>query len=137
MGKVLELSEETYQHLADLAKQQQRSLEEMLRLCLATYEAALYEHVHRQMVAEGLLAAMPMLPLAPDVENFEPEAIPGPPLSETILEERSRPARVGRPVHATVTTTRTRPKQFIAGKGHVPPTFPHIALPATDVLETP
>ena len=88
MGKVLELSEETYQQLADLAKQQQRTPEEMLRLCLATYEAGCYERVHRQMVAEGLLATMPTRPLAPDVEDFEPEAISGPPLSETILEER-------------------------------------------------
>jgi hypothetical protein len=88
MGKVLELSEETYQHLADLARQQQRTLEEMLRLCLATYEAPLYERVHRQMMAEELLATMPTRPLAPDVEEFGPGAIPGPPLSETILEER-------------------------------------------------
>jgi hypothetical protein len=88
MGKVLELSEETYQQLADLARQQQRTLEEMLRLCLATYEAALYERVHRQMVAEGLLTALPTRPLPPDVEDFDPEEIPGPPLSETILEQR-------------------------------------------------
>ena len=88
MGKVLELSEETYQQLADLAQRQQRTLEEMLRLCLATYEAALYERVHRQMVAEGLLTALPTRPLPTDVEDFEPMEIPGPPLSETILEER-------------------------------------------------
>jgi hypothetical protein len=88
MGKTLELSEETYQQLADLAQQQQRPLEEMLRLCLATYEASRYERVHRQMVEEGLLAALPTRPLPPDVEAFEPEAIPGPPLSDTIVEER-------------------------------------------------
>ena len=88
MGKVLELSEETYQQLADLAQQQQRTLEEMLRVCLATYEAALYERAHQQMVAEGLLAAPPTRPLPLEVEDFEPEEIPGPPLSETILEER-------------------------------------------------
>lgn len=79
MGKVLELSEETYQQLADLARRQQRTLEEMLRLCLATYEASLYERVHRQMVAEGLLAALPSRPLPIDVEDFEPVALPGPP----------------------------------------------------------
>ena len=39
MGKVLELSEETYHQLADLAHHQQRTLEEMFRLCLAAYEA--------------------------------------------------------------------------------------------------
>ena len=88
MGKTLELSEETYRQLADLAQQQQRPLEEMLRLCLATYEASRYERVHRQMVEEGLLAALPTRPLPTDVEAFEPEAIPGPPLSETIVEER-------------------------------------------------
>ena len=38
MGKVLELSDETYQQLVDLAQQQQRTLEEMLRVCLATGE---------------------------------------------------------------------------------------------------
>ena len=35
MGKVLELSEDTYHQLVDLAQQQQRTLEEMFRLCLA------------------------------------------------------------------------------------------------------
>jgi predicted transcriptional regulator len=88
MGKVLEVSEETYQQLAALAQQQHRTPEEMLRVCLATYEAALYERVHHQMVAEGLLEALPTRPLPPDLEDFEPEEIPGPPLSETILEER-------------------------------------------------
>jgi len=39
MGKVLELSEDTYHQLADLAQHQQRTLEEMFRLCLAAYEA--------------------------------------------------------------------------------------------------
>jgi len=39
MGKVLELSEETYHQLADLAQRQQQTLEEMFRLCLAAYEA--------------------------------------------------------------------------------------------------
>ena len=34
MGKVLELSDDTYQHLVDLAQQQQRTPEEMLRVCL-------------------------------------------------------------------------------------------------------
>ena len=87
MGKILELSDDTYQHLVELA-QQQRTLEEMLRVCLATYEAARYERVHRQMIAEGLLAALPTRPLPPEVEDFDPEEIPGPPLSETIREER-------------------------------------------------
>jgi hypothetical protein len=88
MGKVLEVSDETYAQLAALAQQQHRTLDEMLGVCLATYEAARYERVHRQMVAEGLLARLPTRPLAPDVEAFAPEAIPGPPLSDTIAEER-------------------------------------------------
>ena len=88
MSKTLELSEETYQQLADLAQQQQRSLEEMLLLCLATYEASRYERVHRQMVEAGLLATLPTRPLPPDVEAFDPEAIPGSPLSATIVEAR-------------------------------------------------
>jgi hypothetical protein len=88
MGKVLEVSEETYQQLAELAQQQHRTPEEMLRVCLATYAAALYERVHHQMVAEGVLEALPTRPLPPDLEDFDPEEIPGPPLSETILEER-------------------------------------------------
>ena len=88
MTKVLELSDETYQQLADLAQQQQRTPEEMLRVCLATYEAALYERVHQEMVAEGLLEALPTRPLPPDLEDFEPEEIPGRPLSEIILEDR-------------------------------------------------
>ena len=88
MGKVLELSDDTYQQLVDLAQQQQRTPEEMLRVCLATYEAARYARVHQQMIAEGLLAALPTRPLPPEVEDFDPEEIPGPPLSETILEER-------------------------------------------------
>jgi hypothetical protein len=40
MGKVVELSEETYHQLADLAQHQQRTLEEMFRLCLAAYAAS-------------------------------------------------------------------------------------------------
>jgi hypothetical protein len=74
--------------LVDLAQQQQRTPEEMLRVCLATYEAARYERVHQQMITEGLLAALPTRPLPPDVEDFDPEEIPGPLLSETIREER-------------------------------------------------
>ena len=88
MGKSLELSDDTYQQLVDLAQQQQRTPEEMLRVCLATYEAARYERVHQQMTAEGLLAALPTRPLPPEAEDFDPEEIRGPPLSETIREER-------------------------------------------------
>ena len=70
MGKVLELSDETYQQLVDLAQQQQRTPEEMLRVCLATYEAARYERVHQQMIAEGLLAALPDAAPSPGGRRF-------------------------------------------------------------------
>lgn len=93
MGKVLEVSEETYQQLADLAHHQQRSLEEMFRLCILAYEQYQYHLVHQQMVTEGLLEELP--PLRPldaadeaEDDDFEPEVIPGKPLSETILEDR-------------------------------------------------
>src|SRR5262249_25637108 len=92
MSKVLELSEKTYQQLATLAAYQQRPLEEMLRLCLLAYEQYRYHLVHQQMVAEGLLEALPPLhPLhagAGVTDDFEPEVLPGKPLSEIILEER-------------------------------------------------
>ena len=92
MGKVLELSEEMYRQLADLAQRQQRPLEEMFRLCLLAYEQYQYHLVHQQMVAEGLLEALPplrALDAADEAdEDFEPEIIPGKPLSEIILEDR-------------------------------------------------
>jgi predicted transcriptional regulator len=79
-SKVLELSEDISQPLTMLAEQQHCTLEEMLRVCLATYEAARYARVHEQMIAEGLLDALPTRPLPPEVEDFDPEKIPGPPL---------------------------------------------------------
>jgi hypothetical protein len=39
MGKVVELSDATYHALATLAQHQQRTLEEMFRLCLGAYAA--------------------------------------------------------------------------------------------------
>ena len=39
MGKVVELSDDTYHQLATLAQHQQRTLEEMFRLCLGAYAA--------------------------------------------------------------------------------------------------
>ena len=90
MGKVLEVSDETYQQFTTLAEQQHRTPEDMLRLCLQAYEHYQYHLVHQDMVAEGLLDAIPLLrPLdAEEEEDFEPEVIPGKPLSEIILEER-------------------------------------------------
>ena len=91
MGTVLELSEETYQQLADLAQRQQRTVEDMLRLCLAAYEEALYARAHQQMLADGVLVAMPAPPLLPgetEEDDVEPVELPGKPLSEIILEDR-------------------------------------------------
>src|SRR2546428_4538548 len=77
MGKVLEVSEETYQQLTALAAQQHRTPEEMLRLCLLAYEQYQYHLVHQDMVAEGLLEAIPLLlPLDAEDDDFEPEVIP-------------------------------------------------------------
>jgi hypothetical protein len=92
MGTVLELSEETYHQLTDLAQRLQRPVEDMLRLCLVAYEEALYQRAHAQMVAEGLLVTLPVPPVLPgeteDDDDFEPVEIPGKPLSEIILEDR-------------------------------------------------
>ncbi len=96
MGKVLELSEETYHQLADLAQRQQRPLEEMFRLCLLAYEQYQYHLVHQQMVAEGLLEALPPLRALDEADeaddDFEPEVIPGKPLSEIILTPSASPS---------------------------------------------
>ena len=92
MSKVLELSEETYHQLANLAQHQQRTAEEMLRLCLDAYEEALYQRAHQQMVADGVLVSLPAPPLLPgeteEDDDFEPVELPGKPLSEIILEDR-------------------------------------------------
>jgi len=53
MGKVLELSDDTYHQLADLAQHQQRTLEEMFRLCLAAYETIHDQQAHPQMETEA------------------------------------------------------------------------------------
>jgi predicted transcriptional regulator len=87
MSKVLELSDDTYQQLTELAVQQHRTPEEILRLCLASYETAQYQRMHEQLAAEGLLVTMPTPPALLD-DDFEPEDIPGKPLSEIILEDR-------------------------------------------------
>jgi hypothetical protein len=92
MGTVLALSEETYHQLTDLAQRQQQPVEEMLRLCLAAYEEALYERAHQQMLAEGVLVSLHAPPLLPgeteEGDDFEPVELPGKPLSEIILEDR-------------------------------------------------
>ena len=92
MDNVLVLPAETYHHLIDLAQRQRRPVEEMLRLCLAAYEAALYERAYQQMMAEGILVSLPAPPLLPgepdDMDDFEPVELPGQPLFEIIVEDR-------------------------------------------------
>jgi len=92
MSKVLELSDDTYQQLTDLAQRQRQPMEDMLRLCLGAYEEALYERAHQQMLADGVLVSLPAPPLLPgeteEDEDVEPLEIAGKPLSEIILEDR-------------------------------------------------
>jgi hypothetical protein len=89
MSTILNLSEETYQQLADLAQQQRHTLEEMLRICLGIYEEYCFQQAHQQMLADGLLLPLPLLGQAAEADDdFEPEPIPGKPLSEIILEDR-------------------------------------------------
>jgi len=57
MGKVLELSDDTYHQLAELAQHQQRTLEEMFRLCLAAYAAS-----HEQQAPQPRVLEADMLP---------------------------------------------------------------------------
>ena len=87
MSKMLELSDDTYQQFTALAERQHRTPDEMLRLCVAAYETVQYQRMHAQMAAEGLLVTWPTPPPVPD-DEFEPEDIPGKPLSEIILEDR-------------------------------------------------
>jgi hypothetical protein len=92
MRQTLDVSDDLYQQFTALAEQQHRTPDEMLRLCLQAYEQYLYHLVHQDMVAEGLLETLPLLrPLdavEEDDDDFEPEVLPGKPLSEIILEDR-------------------------------------------------
>ena len=73
-----------------LAERRHRTPEEMLaHSLLLAYEQYQYHLAHQDMVAEGLLEAMPLLlPLDAVDDDFEPEVIAGKPLSEIILEDR-------------------------------------------------
>ena len=51
MREVLELSKETYNLLVNMVKERQRSLEEMLRICLVAYEERCAQHPEHQMLA--------------------------------------------------------------------------------------
>jgi hypothetical protein len=61
----------------------------MLRICLVVYEEHCFQQAHQQMLADGLLLPLPILCQAAAAgDDFEPEPIPGKPLSEIILEDR-------------------------------------------------
>ena len=87
MGKVLELTEETYTRLLALAQQLQCTPEELIRLLLVNTKQAQYYHANQQMLAQGILASIPTT-LCGAKAAFTPVALPGPPLLRTILNDR-------------------------------------------------
>jgi hypothetical protein len=87
MGKVLELSEETYERLLVLAQQRQCTPEELIQTLLVDYEQVQYYQANQQMLAQGILASIPRAPCGPEAV-FIPVEIPGPALSRTILDDR-------------------------------------------------
>jgi hypothetical protein len=87
MGKVLELSEDTYERLLALAQQRACTPEELLHTLLVDTEQAQYSHANQQMLAQGILASIPRTPGGPEAA-FTPVEIPGSPLSCTILDDR-------------------------------------------------
>jgi hypothetical protein len=87
MGKVLELSEETYERLLVLAQQRQCTLEELIHTFLVDYEQVQYYQANQQMLAQGVLASIPRAPCGPEAA-FTPVEILGSPLSHTILDDR-------------------------------------------------
>jgi hypothetical protein len=87
MGKVLELSKETYERLLALAQQRACTPEELLHTLLVDVEQAQYYQANQQMLAQGILASMPRTPGCAEAA-FTPVKIPGPPLSQTILDDR-------------------------------------------------
>jgi hypothetical protein len=87
MGKVLELSEDTYERLRVLAQQRQCTLEELIRTFLVGYEQVQYYQANQQMLAQGILASIPRTPCGSEAD-FTPVEIPGPPLSHTVLDDR-------------------------------------------------
>ena len=87
MSKTLELSEDTYQRLIDIAQQQQCSPEEVIRTFLLEDEGSQYRQANQQMMAQGILTSLPTE--RPLLEaDVEPESLPGKSLSEIIIEER-------------------------------------------------
>jgi hypothetical protein len=71
----------------ELASRQHRTPEEIVRALLFDYEVEKYRQVNQPMLAQSLLTALPTTHLL-RAADFEPESIPGKPLSEIIIEER-------------------------------------------------
>jgi hypothetical protein len=87
MGKVLELSETTYERLLALAQQRQCTLEELIHTFLVDYEQVQYYQANQQMLVQGILATIPRSLCGSDAA-FTPVELPDPPLSRTILDDR-------------------------------------------------
>jgi hypothetical protein len=87
MGKVLELSEDTYERLRNLAQQRQCTPEELIHMFLVDHEEVQYYQANQQMLAQGILASIPRKPCGSEAA-FTAVEIPGPPLSRTILDDR-------------------------------------------------
>jgi hypothetical protein len=87
MSKVLALSEATYERLLALAQERECTPEELIHTLLVDAEQAQYYHTNQQMLAQGILASIPRTPGGAEAA-FTPVEIPGPPLSQTILDDR-------------------------------------------------
>jgi hypothetical protein len=77
MGKVLELSDDTYHQLADLAQHQQRTLEEMFRLCLAAYVASQVQRAPEPRVLEADLLPESEYPVVLAYRREPVQRLPG------------------------------------------------------------
>ena len=71
----------------DLAQQRQCTPEELIHTFVVDYEQVQYYQVNQQMLAQGILASIPRTPDGAEAA-FTPVEIPGPPLSQTILDDR-------------------------------------------------
>ncbi len=87
MSQMLALAEDTYARLLGLAQQQACTPEELIQRWLGDTEQAQYYHANQQMLAQGILASMPPTPEGPEAP-FTPVELPGPPVSQAILDER-------------------------------------------------
>ena len=87
MSKVVELSDDIYERLLALARKHQCTPERLIDRWLADEEQTQYYQANQQMVAQGILTSIPPTPVASEAA-FTPVEIPGPPLSDTILDDR-------------------------------------------------